>query len=32
MWREGTEAIRFRAKVKERDIMVLSHGYARIKA
>ncbi|MFZ4711069.1 MAG: MaoC/PaaZ C-terminal domain-containing protein [Zwartia sp.] len=32
MWREGTEAIRFRAKVKERDIMVLSHGYAGIKA
>jgi len=32
MWREGTEVIRFRAKVKERDIMVLSHGYAGIKA
>jgi acyl dehydratase len=32
MWREGAEAIRFRAKVKERDIMVLSHGYAGIKA
>lgn len=32
MWRDGTEAIRFRAKVKERDIMVLSHGYAGIKA
>jgi acyl dehydratase len=32
MWHEGTEAIRFRAKVKERDIMVLSHGYAGIKA
>jgi acyl dehydratase len=32
MWREGTEAIRFRAKVKERDIVVLSHGYAGIKA
>ena len=31
MWREGTEAIRFRAKVKERDLMVLSHGYAGIK-
>ncbi|MEN9589849.1 MAG: hypothetical protein RLZZ481_1635 [Pseudomonadota bacterium] len=32
MWREGKEAIRFRAKVKERDLMVLSHGYAGIKA
>jgi acyl dehydratase len=32
MWREGPEAIRFRAKVKERDIVVLSHGYAGIKA
>jgi acyl dehydratase len=32
MWRDGNEAIRFRAKVKERDIMVLSHGFAGIKA
>ena len=32
MWRDGSEAIRFRAKVKERDIMVLSHGFAGIKA
>ena len=32
MWRDGAEAIRFRAKVKERDIVVLSHGYAGIKA
>ena len=31
MWRDGAEAIRFRAKVKERDIVVLSHGYAGIK-
>ena len=32
MWRDGKEAVRFRAKVKERDIVVLSHGYAGIKA
>jgi hypothetical protein len=32
MWREGAQAIRFRAKAKERDIVVLSHGYAGIKA
>jgi len=32
IWREGTEAVRFRAKVAERDIVVLSHGFAGIKA
>ena len=32
IWREGAEAVRFRAKVAERDIVVLSHGFAGIKA
>jgi acyl dehydratase len=32
IWREGQDAVRFRAKVAERDIVVLSHGYAGIKA
>jgi len=31
IWREGKDAVRFRAKVAERDIVVLSHGYAGIK-
>ena len=32
IWREGEHALRFRAKVAERDIVVLSHGFAGIKA
>ena len=32
IWRDGKDAVRFRAKVAERDIVVLSHGYAGIKA
>jgi hypothetical protein len=32
MWHDGKDAVRFRAKVAERDIVVLSHGYAGIKA
>ncbi len=31
MWRDGSKGVRFRAKVAERDIVVLSHGYAGIK-
>ena len=30
MWRDGSKGVRFRAKVAERDIVVLSHGYAGI--
>ena len=32
IWKDGSEAVRFRAKVAERDIIVLSHGFAGIKA
>ena len=32
MWRDGSKGVRFRAKVAERDIVVLSHGYAGIKS
>ena len=32
IWHDGDHAVRFRAKVAERDIVVLSHGYAGIKA
>ena len=31
MWKDGAKGVRFRAKVAERDIVVLSHGYAGIK-
>ena len=31
MWKDGGKGVRFRAKVAERDIVVLSHGYAGIK-
>jgi len=31
MWKDGSKGVRFRAKVAERDIVVLSHGYAGIK-
>lgn len=31
MWRDANKGVRFRAKVAERDIVVLSHGYAGIK-
>jgi acyl dehydratase len=31
MWKDGHKGVRFRAKVAERDIVVLSHGYAGIK-
>ena len=31
IWRDGDEAVRFRAKVAERDTVVLTHGYAGIK-
>lgn len=32
IWRDEEQAVRFRAKVAERDIVVLSHGYAGIQA
>jgi acyl dehydratase len=32
IWKDGQEAVRFRAKVAERDVVVLSHGFAGIKA
>ncbi len=31
MWKDENKGVRFRAKVAERDIVVLSHGYAGIK-
>lgn len=31
IWKEGDEAVRFRAKVAERDVVVLSNGFAGIK-
>lgn len=31
MWKDGNTGVRFRAKVSERDVIVLSHGFAGIK-
>lgn len=31
MWKDGNTGVRFRAKVAERDVIVLSHGFAGIK-
>jgi acyl dehydratase len=31
IWKDGDEAVRFRAKVAERDVVVLSNGFAGIK-
>ncbi len=31
IWKDGEEAVRFRAKVAERDVVVLSNGFAGIK-
>ena len=31
MWKDENKGVRFRAKVAERDIVVLSHGYAGLK-
>ncbi len=32
IWKDTNESVRFRAKVAERDVVVLSHGFAGIKA
>jgi acyl dehydratase len=31
MWRTGSNSASYRAKVAERDVVVLSHGYAEFK-